>query len=115
MDANDATSRVALVKPHNEAKLHLQGGALLRANTDVRQCGYGTAPTLPSTTFHPKVMLSPSSGEPATIVFGRAPTAAGENERRIALQISADGRTLTVYGGTIILDGIDLKAQCAWG
>ena len=84
----------------------------MRDTTDILQCGYGSAPALPTTTFHPKFMLYPSVGEPATIVFGSAPTG-GAVETRVALQISADGRLLTVVGGTIIIDGIDLKAQCA--
>ena len=113
--SSGATGRVALIKPLDEPTLHLQGGAIVRgaSDTDVRQCGYGTAPALPtSTTFSPTFALSPGSSQPATIVFGRAP-ANPADERRVALQISPDGRTLTVYGGTIIIDGADLKAQCA--
>lgn len=94
----------------------MQGGLLVRAgtsDTDVRQCGYGTAPALPSNiSFSPEVALSPGIGESATIVFGEAPTG-GAAETRVALHISADGRALTVIGGTIIIDGIDLKARCA--
>ena len=111
-----SSSRVAFVKPHDEAKLHLQGGSLVRdgasRDADARQCGYGAAPALPSTAFSPVLSLSPGGGEPATIVFGDPPTG-GAADTRVALQISADGRALTVVGGTILIDGVDLKARCA--
>ena len=61
------------------------------------------------------LMLAPSDGALATIVFGKVPSTAGgaAADTRIAMQISADGRTLTVYGGPIVIDGVDLKAHCA--